>query len=1143
MYIKGIIQKNQDDKVYLGQGDEPPKGVRVEVGPKQGRFYRPQDKQAVVKGSISLLGKQFKDAGFSLYEVGGSVRDSLLGRESSDLDFTTDATPDKTKQLLEKSGLGSVFSVGEKYGTIGLHTKDGEKIEITTYRADVYPTTSRKPEVTFGKNLKEDLARRDFTINAMAKDVISGELIDPFNGKDDLEKGIIRAVGDAKARYAEDPLRMMRAVRFACRLGFKLETEMPEPEKLKNISKERIQEELSKILVSKDPKRGVSLLRQFGLMKYVIPEFEKTYDVKQNKAHYADVYNHTLGVIDNASKLDYEGKDKEVLMLVAMLHDIGKPDTKTGEGEFIHFYHHDDKSAEISRNVLHDLHYDNDTIERVVKLVNAHMQPHLAEPNSRVVNRMVRNLGEQDTKMLIDLAEADAAASSKLEPMRFKQYRETLANESIPKTKITSPISGKEIMDKFEIPAGKPIGEVKEFLTNKVMDGELAIDDKDAAYSMAEQYIKEKGLKKSFDKIWVLGIINKALPPGFRYAKPGEKPDMIGPGGGRLKKLRGRKPAGAQELAEGVKEHFGKRGWHEVGMEEALKPEAEARVEEKKKEIQAKFDEAGLGKLGEEDLNRYMGMDLPRIERHIGRRQQNLKNEKLKVEIKNRFKQEGIDFDDDWQLNGLAEMGTKDRERHIKRIVERKRKEERRKAEKLRRQAEDEKLKIKGREMALPIDRIVPPDEEEDVEMVDVMKYAKAASDFKPFSGKGVNGSGTFKGYFDKNNPQKATALCKRSCNASPVESVENEVASYELFKILGKNWKKYCPETVTRYVEEDSHEGDSIGKCSAQKWIHGSQDMHNGNNYHTDDLKALLAFDIIAWNHDRHGGNSVWLIDENNPDRPKVYAVDNGYTFDRNFRTSGHGWFNNTPENRLTERGETELHPAMKADIENNIINNQGTLYKKLGSYLPENTINDIIERAKILVKSGDLYVAKEIIYNMDWEKRDEEEEDKKIEQYLKKWKSRRQANQQIWRGEQEKRRVREEEKALKQQPYSRSEIKRILRDKYGIVLNVSEDDWAMDWFEEMQGLGREGQEHEIKLLAERMGKPKPEQIGEKPEVNQPEPEPAPRVFQPRPRIKREKMAPRKFTVPEEQLNTAQRELRILQGELDEANRESASW
>jgi hypothetical protein len=284
-------------------------------------------------------------------------------------------------------------------------------------------------------------------------------------------------------------------------------------------------------------------------------------------------------------------------------------------------------------------------------------------------------------------------------------------------------------------------------------------------------------------------------------------------------------------------------------------------------------------------------------------------------------------------------------------------------------------------------------------------------------------------------------------------------------------------------------------------------------------------------------------LIDENNPDRPKVYAVDNGYTFDRNFRTSGHGWFNNTPENRLTERGETELHPAMKADIENNIINNQGTLYKKLGSYLPENTINDIIERAKILVKSGDLYVAKEIIYNMDWEKRDEEEEDKKIEQYLKKWKSRRQANQQIWRGEQEKRRVREEEKALKQQPYSRSEIKRILRDKYGIVLNVSEDDWAMDWFEEMQGLGREGQEHEIKLLAERMGKPKPEQIGEKPEVNQPEPEPAPRVFQPRPRIKREKMAPRKFTVPEEQLNTAQRELRILQGELDEANRESASW
>jgi hypothetical protein len=176
-YIQGIVEKS---KVYLGQNEEPPKGVIVKVGPREGRYYEPSEKPNTeenkkgggISGTIKSLALRFKEAGYKLYEVGGSLRDELLGRESSDSDFTTDAPPDKTKEILSDSKLGSVFTVGEEYGTIGLNTEGGEKIEVTTFRGEVYPTSSRKPKVTFGTDLKADLARRDFTINAMCVDMI-----------------------------------------------------------------------------------------------------------------------------------------------------------------------------------------------------------------------------------------------------------------------------------------------------------------------------------------------------------------------------------------------------------------------------------------------------------------------------------------------------------------------------------------------------------------------------------------------------------------------------------------------------------------------------------------------------------------------------------------------------------------------------------------------------------------------------------------------------------------------------------------------------------------------------------------------------------------------------------------------------------
>lgn len=485
----------QQIKVRIQEGKERLRGLKPKIRKTMGtEIVNTVPVAPKAKEPIEALAKSFKKAGFKFYEVGGSIRDSMLGIQSSDADFTTDATPEQTKEILTKSNLGSVFGIGEAFGTVGLHTPDGKKIEITTFRKEVYPTSSRKPVVEFGTELEDDLARRDFTFNAMAKDVLTGQLLDPFKGKEDLEKGVIRTVGNAKERYAEDPLRMMRAVRFASKTGFKLDTEMPEPEKLQNISKERIQEELNKILTSKDPKRGIELLKKYGLMKHIIPEFEKTYGVKQNKYHYADVYGHTTDVVDNASKVQYKNQgDKLVLMLSAMLHDIGKPDTKTGEGESSHFYGHDKKSEEMARGILRDLHYDNDTIDRVAKIVGRHMTVDLSNPTPSVTNKLIRRLGKKDAEILIDLCEADGKATAKPIPEKIKAFRETMES-SLPEEKIASPISGKEIMDKFGLPAGKQIGEVKEYLVNKVVEGELKPDDKKKAYSMAKRFIKEKGL-------------------------------------------------------------------------------------------------------------------------------------------------------------------------------------------------------------------------------------------------------------------------------------------------------------------------------------------------------------------------------------------------------------------------------------------------------------------------------------------------------------------------------------------------------------------------------------------------------------------------------------------------------------------------
>lgn len=450
---------------------------------------------------IITLAEAFRAQHKQLYMVGGTVRDVLLHRgQSADADMATDAQPDEIKRLVAPTHPNAVVLVGERFGTVRLHY-DTNIVEITTFRSERYNPESRKPEVCFGKSLEDDLLRRDFTINAMARDPLNGRIIDPFGGRQDLEIHLLRAVGnEPDKRFDEDPLRLLRAIRFAAQLDFTIEPETRrsiarQAVKLQKISRERIRDEMNKLLLSDHPAKGLDLLVELRLMEWIVPEVLELRGVSQQPQPRAiatkDVYAHVLRVVERSSP-------RLLPRWGALLHDIAKPRTKTVEENKVHFLGHEDVGATMARDILKRLHFDRDFIESVSKLVRLHMRAnaYTSEWTDGAVRRLMLEVGD-DLPELLDLSNADITSyrQDKINraAARVKELAERCQHlkEEAERVPLKSPLDGNELMQLFGRGPGPWLRPIKDHLLGLVIDGELSPDDKEGAARIAQTLLDE----------------------------------------------------------------------------------------------------------------------------------------------------------------------------------------------------------------------------------------------------------------------------------------------------------------------------------------------------------------------------------------------------------------------------------------------------------------------------------------------------------------------------------------------------------------------------------------------------------------------------------------------------------------------------
>ena len=421
----------------------------------------------ILPEKVNTIIHTLQEHGYEAYAVGGCVRDSVLGREPEDLDITTSALPEETKALFRRT-----FDTGIEHGTVTV-LLDKEGFEVTTYRIDGKYEDSRHPkEVKFTRNLREDLLRRDFTINAMAYNDKDG-LIDIFGGMEDLNAGVIRCVGNAVERFSEDALRILRGVRFAAQLGFTIEEATEEGMRklaptLQNISAERIQAELVKMLVSPRP----DMLRtayDLGITKEFLPEFDRLMVTEQETPHHMyNVGEHTLHALMNI-------RADKVLRLTMLLHDMGKPDYKTVDADGVaHFKKHALKSEEIARTVLRRLKFDNDTIHKVTKLVLYH--DYRMPATARNVRRAMNKIGKELFPLYLEVRRADMLAQSdylREEKLRnidetAELYREILQKGQCVTLKELA-VTGSDLIAAGMKP-GKELGRILEYFLEVVME-------------------------------------------------------------------------------------------------------------------------------------------------------------------------------------------------------------------------------------------------------------------------------------------------------------------------------------------------------------------------------------------------------------------------------------------------------------------------------------------------------------------------------------------------------------------------------------------------------------------------------------------------------------------------------------------------
>jgi poly(A) polymerase len=461
---------------------------------------------------VATLAEAFADAEHELAIVGGPVRDALLGRTTNDLDFTTDARADEILRIVAPIST-THWDVGREFGTIGARVRDPrsgavEQVEITTYRADSYDGLTRKPTVEFGDTLEGDLARRDFTVNAMALRIPARTLVDPSGGVEDLVARRLRTPADPRVSFGDDPLRMLRAARFSAQLGFDVDpdtvTAMAElRETLSIVSPERIQGELVRLLQTDDPVRGIRLLVETGVMEQFLPEVPALRLEVDEHHHHKDVYEHSLTVLRQAMQLE-QARDPDAapdvpLRLAALLHDIGKPATRRLEpGGGVTFHHHDVKGARLARKRLQALRFDSDTTATVSRLIELHLRFFgYAEGawTDSAVRRYVRDAGPELARLHI-LTRADVTTRNKRKAARLagayddieRRIDELAAAEEL--GAMRPALDGNRIQEVLGIRPGPEVGKAYRYLLDLRLD-EGVLDEADAERRLREWWAQQ----------------------------------------------------------------------------------------------------------------------------------------------------------------------------------------------------------------------------------------------------------------------------------------------------------------------------------------------------------------------------------------------------------------------------------------------------------------------------------------------------------------------------------------------------------------------------------------------------------------------------------------------------------------------------